>query len=76
MINFKIMQEEKNLKIKKFFQVALENHQKNNFKTAEKLYMKVLKIEPNHLNSIFLLGSLFVQTQNFNSAKQLLEKSS
>ena len=51
------MQEEKKLKIKKFFQVALENHQKNNFKTAEKLYMKVLKIEPNHLNSIFLFFS-------------------
>ena len=33
----------KNLKVEKIFALAIENHKKNNFKVAEKLYKKILK---------------------------------
>ena len=64
----------KNLIIKKILNLAFQSHQKNNFKDAENLYKKILKINPNHFESIFLLGSLLVQTKNFNGAIKLLNK--
>ena len=63
-----------NSSLKKIFDSALQNHKTNNFQAAEKLYKKILKINPNHLDSIFLLGSLFLQIKNFDKAKQLLQK--
>ena len=63
-----------NLKIKKTFSLALQNHKKNNFKIAENLYKEILKIESNHFESVFYLGALLVQTKNFDKAKQLLQK--
>ena len=64
----------KNLTTKETFDLAVQNHQKNNFKVAEDLYKKVLKTNPNDFESIFLLGSLSIQTKNFNKALQLLNK--
>ena len=64
----------KNLTIKETFTSALQNHQKNLFKIAENLYKEVLKINPNHFESIFSLGTLLVQTQRFELAKSLLYK--
>jgi len=64
----------KNLTIKETFVSALENHQKNFFKIAENLYKEILKVNPNHFESIFYLGTLLVQTQRFELAKQLLHK--
>ena len=43
---------EENLVIKNKFNLALENQKKNNYNLAEKLYNEILKIEPNHLESI------------------------
>ena len=56
------------------FNSALQNHKKNNFKIAEDLYKEILKTNPNHFGSIFYLGSLLVQTKNFDLAKSLLMK--
>ena len=53
---------QKNLTIKKIFNLALQTHQKNNFKVAENLYNKILKIDPNNFQTIFLLGTLSTQT--------------
>jgi len=64
----------KNLTIKETFVSALENHQKNFFKIAENLYKEILKVNPNHFESIFYLGTLLVQTQRFELAKPLLYK--
>ena len=64
-----------NLKNEKNFDLAFKNHQSNNFKIAEKIYKKVLKINPSHFQAIFYLGSLFFQTKSYNKAKQFLEKS-
>ena len=54
------------------FALAVQNHKKNNFKISEDLYKKILKKKPNHFESIFLLGSLFVQIKNFDEAKKFL----
>ena len=36
----------KNLSVEQTFTLALQNHQKNNFRGAENLYNEVLKIKP------------------------------
>ena len=51
----------KNLRIKALFSTALLNHKKNDFNEAIRFYKKVLEIDPNHFESIFHLGSLFLQ---------------
>ena len=50
-----------NLKIRQILTLAYENHRKSNLKLAESLYNKILKIDPNHTDTIFLLGTLFLQ---------------
>ena len=60
--------------IEKNFNLALENHQKNNLQIAERIYKKILKINPNHFQSICFLGTLSTQTKNFERAKQLFYK--
>tara|TARA_B100000029_G_C17572994_1_gene957277 strand:+ start:749 stop:2404 length:1656 start_codon:yes stop_codon:yes gene_type:complete len=66
--------EENNLKIKQTLGLAYENHKKGNLKLAQSLYEKVLKIDSNHFETIFLLGSLFLQTRNFHEAINFLNK--
>ena len=48
------MNEEKNLTIKETFDLAVQNHKKNNIQVAENLYNEILKTNPNHFESIFL----------------------
>ena len=61
----------KNQGIKEMFASAIKEHQKNNLKTAEKFYKKILIEDPNHFDSIFLLGTLLFQNKKFDLAKQL-----
>ncbi len=68
------MNEENNLKIDEIFALAYQNHQNNNFKAAENLYSKILKINSAHFKSIFFLGTLYAQIKKFDSSKQLLQK--
>ena len=65
---------QKDLTIKKTFTIASQNHQKSNFKVAKNLYKKILKINPNHFESIFYLGVLLLESNNFDRAKQLFQK--
>ena len=60
--------------IEKTFALAYQNHQKNNLEIAENLYNEILKINPNHFESIFLLGTLSAQSKKFSISKQLLLK--
>ena len=60
--------------IEKTFDLAVQNQKKNNFQVAENLYKEVLKINPNHFESIFLLGTLSIQIKNFDRAIQLLNQ--
>ena len=64
----------KNQGIKEMFASAIKEHQKNNLKTSEKFYKKILIEDPNHFDSIFLLGTLLLQTKKFDLAKQFLQK--
>ena len=68
------MNEKKNLTTEETFALAVQNHEKNDFKNAEILYRKILNINPDHFGAIFLLGTLSTQTKNFDPAKQLLQK--
>ena len=65
---------QKDLTTKKIFTIASQNHRKNNFKVAKNLYKKILKINPNHFESIFYLGVLLLESNNFDRAKQLFQK--
>ena len=60
--------------IEKTFDLAVQNNKKNNFQVAENLYKEVLKINPNHFGSIFLLGTLSIKIKNFDRAIQLLNQ--
>jgi len=68
------MNEKKKLSTKETFDLALQHLKKNNLQSAEQLYKQILEIEPNHVESIFYLGSLSVLTGNFDRAKQLFNK--
>jgi len=63
-----------NFNFKKIFNFALKNHQNNNFDIAEKSYKQLLKQKPDHLESIFLLGSLYAQIKKLDKAKKMLEE--
>ena len=60
--------------IKEIFNSAFENHKKNNLNTAENLYREIIKIKPDHIDSIFYLGGLLTQKREFHKAKELFEK--
>ncbi len=60
--------------IKEIFNSAFENHKKNNFNIAEDLYREIIKIKPDHIDSIFYLGGLLTQKREFHKAKELFEK--
>ena len=58
----------KKLTTKETFALAVQNQQKNNLQVAENLYKETLRINPNHLESNFLLGTLSAQIKKFNEA--------
>ena len=63
------MNEKKKLNTKETFDLAAENHRKNNLEVAEYLYKKILENDPNHFQSIYFLGTLSIQIKNFERAK-------
>ena len=54
--------------------LAIQNHKKNKFEVAENIYKEILKKDPNHFQTISLLGTLSIQIKNYERAKQLLHK--
>ena len=71
---FKLMNK-KNLHVQQSLKLAYENHQKGNLKLAKSLYEKILKVDKNNSESIFLLGCLFLQKREFEKAIELLNRS-
>ena len=63
-----------NLSILNKFKLALQNQNKKNLIFAEKLYKEILQIEPNHLESICYLATIFAQTKRTNLAKNFFLK--
>jgi tetratricopeptide (TPR) repeat protein len=68
------MDYDKNIDLKDLFIKGQQNHQKNNFTEAFKIYEKILNIDPNYFEAIVFLGILNAQTKKLDSAKELLEK--
>lgn len=66
--------ENKNEVVDKIFNSAVQDHQKNQLESAKNSYEQILKIDPNNFKTTFLLGSLFLQTKNFEKAEKLLSK--
>ena len=60
--------------IKQVFSLAYDNHLKSNLELAENLYKKILNLKPQHFETTFLLGTLYLQTPDFDKAKELLKK--
>ena len=51
------------------FKLAIENHSKKNFKLAEAIYIEILKIKPNHVNTLNNLGELYRVIGKLKNAK-------
>ena len=64
-----------NLQTNQTLGIAYENHKKGNLELAKSLYEKILKIDSDNFETIFLLGSLFLQTRKFQEAIRYLNNS-
>ena len=67
-----IKKENKN-SVKAIFSEALENYKKRNLKISERLCIKLLSIDPNHFDSIFLLANISDINSNVKKAQKLLQ---
>ena len=62
------------MNISKAIQSAFENHQKGNLKEAESLYKEILKKQPDNPDILNMLGALFCQLANYDSAIKYLRR--
>jgi len=62
------------MNINKAIQLACENHQKGNFKQAESLYKNILEKQPDNPDILYMIGLLFCQLANYDSAIQYIRK--
>jgi len=53
---------------------AISKHRDGDFKTAEILYLEVLEKNPEHFNAVMLLGTLYIQLNQFQQALEKLNK--
>ncbi|MGR3174022.1 MAG: tetratricopeptide repeat protein [Candidatus Scalindua sp.] len=60
--------------IENLFQNGYTLHQTGNLEEAAMLYHKILKSEPEHIDAIFLLGTLNIQQRNLEPATTFLKK--
>ena len=63
-----------NLSINELFKLAFHYHSQNNLEQAKTLYKNILKSFPNHFESIYLLGTIYAQTQKYHNAEEFLKK--
>ena len=64
----------KNLTLSGIFDLAVENHKKKQFKVAENLYKQILVTRPNHVQTSFLLGTLYIEASNFDNAIKIFKR--
>ena len=62
------------INIKHAFNLAIQYHQKNNLNEAKKIYLQILKINPNHVNAHNNLGAAYKQLGEIEKAKGCFEK--
>ena len=63
-----------NIIIKKIFALAFQNHRKNNLEAAEKLYRKILKIDPHNVVVLNNLGVILNETSGMKKAITFFKK--
>ena len=64
----------KSMTIDETFDLAYKNYQNNNDNLADNLCKNILKLNPNHFPSIFLLGIISVRNKDYDGAKKLFQK--
>ncbi len=57
-----------NMKSKELIHEAYELHHAGRLTNAEKLYNKLLEEQPEHIDALFLLGTLYLQQGNYDTA--------
>ena len=68
------MSNEKDLTLKKAFDLAVKNHQEGELDIAQELYNQVLKINPNHSLALSNIGVIFNASGELQKAKECYEK--
>ena len=68
------MKNDKNLSVEQTFNLAVQSHQNNILQDAQNYYQKVLKIDPNHVNTHNNLGLIFKVLGEYQKAKDCYEK--
>ena len=66
-----MLMSDKNTDVQKTLNLAVQNHKKGNLGLAEELYIKTLKINPDHERSIYLLSTLHLHKRNYDEAIKL-----
>jgi len=61
--------------LKEIFDNAFIDYKKRDYKSAENSCYKILSIDPNHFDSLFLLATISAAHSDFNKAKEFLLKS-
>ncbi len=62
------------MNIKDLFQKGYKYHQSGNLAAATTCYIKILDKQPEHIDTIFLAGTLLLQQGNFDAATAFLKK--
>ncbi|MEQ8628048.1 tetratricopeptide repeat protein [Ekhidna sp.] len=60
--------------INTYYQTALDLHKSGKLREARKLYDEILKIQPKHLESIFMKGQSFYQEKKYDEALKLYDQ--
>ena len=68
------MNNSKSLTTEETFNLAVKNHLEGKTDIAQKLYLQVLRIKPNHSQAHNNLGVIFNQLREFKKAKECYEK--
>ena len=61
----------KDLTIGETFDLAVKNHWEGKTDIAEKLYNQVLKIDPNHSQTLNNIGIIFTNLKNYQKSKRM-----
>ena len=54
--------------IKTYYHAALDLHKSGKLREARRLYADILKVKPNHLESLFMIGQSWYQENKFDEA--------
>ena len=68
------MEKNKSITIEKAFNLAVKNHQEGKTDIAQELYNQVLKIDPNHSQTLNNIAVIFKNLKDYQKAKNCYKK--